>query len=104
MRIPAVAIVAAFAGGILLDRRIPAVTQHSKGEFLLASFLLILLFSFLGLFFARRGRLWRAAIASLLCWAGLGAAAMVVDSQPLPTQHVLSRIASGEIELKTPLR
>jgi competence protein ComEC len=99
MRIPAVAIAAAFSGGILLGRG-----WHPAHDVLGISFLLIFSLMIAALLFARRNRIFAAAIFSLAGWVCLGAAAMVVASRPLPGEHVLSRIAAGQIELKTPLR
>jgi competence protein ComEC len=99
MRIPAVAIAAAFSSGILLGRRL-----HFTHGVLEISFLGIFFLLIVGLAFAWRGRLWVATIFSLLGWIGLGAVGMIVASRPLPAEHVLSRIAAGQIELRTPLR
>ncbi|HET6929935.1 MAG TPA: DNA internalization-related competence protein ComEC/Rec2 [Candidatus Acidoferrum sp.] len=99
MRIPAVAIAAAFAGGILLGRGWQLSPRALEISFLCISSLLIA-----ACFFAWREKVWAAAIFSLVGWVSLGALAIVVTSRPLPAQHVLSRIAAGEIELKTPLR
>jgi competence protein ComEC len=99
MRIPAVALAAAFSGGILLGRGL-----HPAHGVLGISFLSILFLLIAGLLFAWRGKLWPAAILSLMGWVCLGSVAMVVVSRPLPAEHVLSRIAAGQIELKTPLR
>jgi len=99
MRIPAVAIAAAFAGGILLGRGL----QLSQDVFVV-SFLSTFFLPVAGLLFAWRDKLWVAASFSLVGWVCLGAIGMVVASRPLPAGHVLSRIAAGQIELKTPLR
>jgi competence protein ComEC len=99
VRIPAVAIAAAFAGGILLGRGL----QLSQGVFVV-SFLSIFFLLVAGLLFAWRDKLWVAASFSLAGWVCLGAIGMVVASRPLPAEHVLSRIAAGQIKLKTPLR
>ena len=99
MRIPAVAIAVAFAGGILLGRGL-----HPAHGVLGISFLSILFLLIAGLLFAWRSKLWPAAISSLMGWVYLGSVAMVVASRPLPAEQVLSRIAAGQIELKTPLR
>jgi competence protein ComEC len=104
MRIPAVAIAATFAGGILLGQMIAQAPQHLARGFLLLFFAAILLLLLASFFLSLRDRLWQAAILSLLCWVGLGALAMVIAARPLPAEHILSRIAAGEIELKTPLR
>jgi hypothetical protein len=94
MRIPAVAIAAAFSGGNLLGREL-----HLSHGVLGISFLRIFFLLIAGLLFAWRDRLWAAAVFSLLGWTGLGAIGMVLASQPLPAAHVLSRIAAGQIEL-----
>ena len=99
MRIPAVAIAVAFAGGILLSRMLHLSRSVLGISFLVISFLLIA-----ALLFVWRARVWAAAIFSLLGWVCLGAIGMSVASRPLPAEHVLSRIAAGQIELKTPLR
>jgi hypothetical protein len=104
MRIPALALAAAFAGGILLGRMIPQAPQHLTRGFLLPFFAGIVLLLLSTIYLTLRDRLWYAAMVSLICWMGLGALAMVIASLPLPAEHILTRIAAGEIGLKTPLR
>jgi competence protein ComEC len=99
MRIPAVAIAVAFAGGILLGREL-----HPSHRVLEFSFLLIISLLIVALLFAWRDKPWAAAIFSLAGWVCLGASAMVSALQPLPAEHILNRLAAGQIELKTPLR
>ena len=99
MRIPAVALAAAFSGGILLGREVHPSYGVLRITFLCISSLLIA-----ALLFAWRNKIFVAAIFSLAGWVCLGAAAIVVASRPMPEEHVLSRIAAGQIELKTPLR
>ncbi|HEV2102039.1 MAG TPA: ComEC/Rec2 family competence protein, partial [Candidatus Acidoferrum sp.] len=99
MRIPAVAIAVAFSGGILLGREL-----HQSRSFLGISFLVVFFLLIAGLFFAWRAKLWTAAIFSLMAWVCLGAIGMSVASRPLPAEHVLRRLAAGQLGLKTPLR
>jgi competence protein ComEC len=99
MRTPALAIATAFAGGILLGRQLQ-LTSTVLG----ASFSGVLLVLFATCLLAVRGKLRAAAILALLCWGGLGALAMVVTTRPLPTEHVLNRLAVGQLALNTPLR
>jgi len=99
MRIPAVAIAVAFAGGILLGRELQLSRSVLGISFLVISFLLIA-----ALLFVSKGKLWTAASCCLLGWVCLGAIGMSVAARPLPAEHVLSRIAAREISLKTPLR
>ena len=79
MRIPAVAIAAAFSGGILLDRGFD-VPLGVLGISLLGVFPLLIA-SFL---FAWRARPRTAAIFPLVGWVWLGGVAMVLASRPLP--------------------
>src|SRR5258708_17031192 len=99
MRIPAVAIAVALSGGILLGRGL-----HLSHGVLGISFLSIFVLLIIGIFFAWSDRLWAAAIFSVLGWIGVGALGIVVASRPLAAEHVLRRIATGQIELRTPLR
>ena len=99
MRIPAVAVAAAFAGGILLGRELP----QSRSVFGI-SFLVVFSLLITALLFGFKAKLWMAAGCALLGWVCLGAIWMSVAWRPLPGEHVLSRIAAGQIELKTPLR
>ena len=99
MRIPAVAIATAFAGGILLGRGLQVSPRVLGISFLWFTSLLIAV-----LLFTWRKKIWAATTLSLVGWGCLGAVGMVVASRPLPGEHVLSRIAAGQIELKTPLR
>lgn len=104
MRIPAVALAVAFAGGILLGLQIPPAPEGSPQHVLDLFFTIVALSLLVAVLLAWRRKLWPAAIASLVCWAGLGASAIVIASRPLPPEHVLSRIVAGQFDLKTPLR
>lgn len=99
MRIPAVVIAVAFAGGILLGREL----QLSRGA-LGVSFPAVFSLLTAALLFAWRAKVWAATIGSLAGWVCLGAIGISVASRPLPAEHVVSRIAAGQIALKTPLR
>ena len=104
MKIPAVAIAAAFAGGILLGRMGSLPRLVLPRSVLAACFAVIFLFLLSSLLLASRGRVWLAALLSLIGWTGLGVVAMGMASRPLPAEHVLARLAAGQIELNTPLR
>jgi competence protein ComEC len=104
MRLPAVAIATAFACGILLGLH-PAVAQNA-GSFLLlcCSFAIIAVFIVTGILFARIGRLYLAAIASLFSWILLGFLGVCVAEQPRDPNHVISLVEQGRLPLKTALR
>src|SRR5579863_6185818 len=104
MKLPAVAIAAAFAGGILLGLN-PSL--HAEGR--LRILVLVMLAAatvawIVSTSFLRYDSLRPAGIASLVLWVALGSAAGLIARQPLPRDHVLQRLAAGEIPLKVPLR
>jgi hypothetical protein len=104
MRLPAVAIAAAFACGILLGLH-PAVARNARSILLLCcSVAIIAVLVFTGILFVRIGRLYLAAVASLLSWVMLGFLGVCVAEQPRDPNHVISLIEQGRIPLKTPLR
>ena len=104
MRLPAVAIAAAFACGILLGLY-PAVARNAASLHLLSfSFLTIVVLILAGLFLVRLGRLFLAVIASLLSWVLLGFLGICIAQQPWNSDHVISLIEQGRLPLKTPLR
>ena len=104
MKIPAVAIAAAFAGGILLGLH-PWVSRHVDSPgFLLSAILYCFAALLVGLYFSLQNRLFLAGIASLFSWMMLGTFACCITQQPLPKDHVSNRITAGQLELHTPLR
>jgi len=104
MRLPAVAIVACFAGGIALGLY-TSIAQHANSlPVLAAEFTTALLLILAGLFLVRVESLVLAAGLSVCSWVLLGVLAARVADQPRAPDHVVSRIASGSIRLQTPLR
>ena len=104
MRLPAVAIAAAFAGGIMLGLH-PAVARNAAALLLLSfSFVTIAVLVLTGIFLVKRGRLFLAASASLLSWVLLGFLGVCIAEQPLHADHVISLVEQGRVPLKTPLR
>ena len=104
MKLPAVALAASFSGGILLGLQ-PVVARHATSRhflILLLAFLIACLL--LAILLARREKLWPGASSSLAAWVTLGIFAACVAQQPLPPEHVLSRMAAGQISGKVPLR
>jgi competence protein ComEC len=104
MRLPVVAIAAAFACGILLGLH-PPVAQSAASLLLLSlSFAAIVVLIFTGIWFVRIGRLVLAGIASLLSWVLLGFLGVCIAEQPRDADHVISLVEQGLLPLKTPLR
>ena len=104
MKLPAVAIAAAFASGIVLGLH-PAVARHALSiAFLSLSFVAVALLVMTGIVLLQSGRVFSAAAASLLCWVFLGCLGACVAEQPRPANHVLSLVGQGRIRLGTPLR
>lgn len=101
MKIPAVAIAAAFATGIAagLSSRV-----FASPSVILIYLCLAFLLAVGALFFLWRGKLLAAWCTSLLCWCALGAAGGSLANQSLPADHINSLVESGAIELTTPLR
>lgn len=103
MKLPAVAIVAAFAGGILLGLESPRIfhAMYSSLPAIVASTVIFLLLA--GFVLAWRGFVWASATISLAAWVGLGVLGGCVAEVPLPAEHILSRFAAGQIPA-SPLR
>lgn len=104
MRLPAVAIAAAFACGILLGLQ-PKIADNT------ASIVLLLLllgstaaFVLAGLILVKLDRFSLASTTSLLSWALLGFLASLIAQQPRHADHVISLLEQGKLPSKTPLR
>ncbi len=92
MRLPGVAIAAAFAGGIVLGLH-PAIARNAASFLLLASsFIMIAIFILTGILLVRIGRLVPAAVASILTWVLLGFVGVCIAEQPRDTDHVISLV------------
>ena len=104
MKLPAVAIAAAFASGIALGLH-PAVAGHASSlVFLSLSFLGVTLLVSAGFVLLKLEHFFLAAATSLLCWAFLGCLGACVAEQPRPVNHVLALVEEEHISLGTPLR
>lgn len=104
MKLPAVAIATAFAGGIALGLY-PLVVPHVTSRFFLSvCFAASLVLIVAGLAVARIECLFPAAAISLLAWASLGFLGACVAEQPRPANHVTSLLEQGRLSLQTPLR
>ena len=104
MKLPAIAIAAAFAGGIALGLH-PLVVPHVMSRFLLATcFAASLVLIVAGLALARMERLFPAAAVSVLSWSLLGFLGACVAEQPRPANHVTSLLEQSRLSLQSPLR
>jgi len=103
MKLPAVAIAAAFAGGILLGglHLLQWLERPSLLVTLVAATFVLLV---LGFVLTWRGAIWSASGVSLAGWLALGILAALIAGRPLPSKHVLSRFAANQIPQHTPLR
>jgi competence protein ComEC len=104
MRLPAVAIAAAFACGILLGLH-PALVRNAASPLLLStSFAAIALLVLAGIFLVKIGRLFLATAVCLFSWMLLGSLGVCIAEQPREADHVVSLLEQGRLPLKTPLR
>ena len=104
MKLPAVAIAAFFAGGIVLGSQ-SLFAAHTSLPYALRVLLLgELLLLFAGVWLVRTEHLRAAAAVALAFWMALGTISARVANQPLPAEHVLSLLAARRLDLATPLR
>lgn len=90
MRLPAVAIAAAFVCGIAFGLH-PAVVRNASSHFLLSSvFIFVGVLILTGIIFVRIGRVLLASVASILSWVLLGFLAACIAEQPRDANHVVS--------------
>jgi|ERR1700731_2414184 len=102
MKLPALAIVTAFALGIACGLEIAhRSNSHQFVALLLCSASTSLL---IGMFLVWRSRVVLAGLASLLCWVMLGVASVCIEEQPRRVDHILSLLDAGKINIKSPLR
>jgi hypothetical protein len=103
MRLPAVAIAAAFACGIALGLY-PAIARNAGSHILLSSFFIFIgVLILAGIILVRIGRLFLATVASLLGWVLLGSLGAFIAEQPRHPKHVISLLEQGRLPLKIPL-
>ena len=104
MKLPAVAITAAFACGIAFGL-CPPIARLATSRFLLAAgFLAAAFLLAAGTLLLKRARLGEAAVVSAVSWILLGVLGAWISEQPLPQSHITTLIEAGRIDLHTPLR
>jgi competence protein ComEC len=104
VRIPAVALAAAFVCGIVLGLSSVFARYSTSSHFLIGGFLAAGLLILTGVLFVRMDWLAAGAGSSLLCWASLGVLGAVIAQQPLPSDHVVTVVDGGRLDLHSPLR
>ncbi|MHB8499614.1 MAG: DNA internalization-related competence protein ComEC/Rec2 [Candidatus Acidiferrales bacterium] len=104
MRLPAVAIAALFACGVVLGQAPWFAQQVSSFACLAIGFASVTFLICGGIFLAGIGRLSSAAAVSALSWVILGVLSAGIADQPRPADYVLSLVDAGRVGLKTPLR
>ncbi len=104
MKIPAVAIAAAFGGGILLGHGGWISARACSNTFLWGAPLCCAALFLAGLLFTLRNRLLSGGVTALFFGYALGALACSLTQQPLPFDHISARIAKNEPSLTSPLR
>src|SRR5260370_19286247 len=103
MRVPFVAIAAAFANGIALGLH-PTLVRNASHIMLASVFIVIGVLVLVGMMLVRVGGSFAGAVASLLSWVLLGILGVCIAQQPRGADHVLSLVEQGRLPLKTPLR
>ena len=104
MKLPAVAITAAFACGVALGLCPPMARMATSHFWLVAGFAAAVCFVGVGILLLNRARLGAAASVSGVSWILLGVLGAWISAQPLPRSHVVNLIEHGQIDLRTPLR
>src|SRR5260370_819254 len=104
MKLPAVAIAAAFARGLPLGLHGVGARNASSSILLPSFFILITVFVLVGIVLVRAGLLFPATVAAFLGWVLLGFLAVCIAEQPRDADHVVSLLEQGRLPLKTPLR
>ena len=104
MKLPAVAITAAFACGVALGL-CPPISRLATSHFYLAGGFISAVFLVLaGIVLLNRARLVAAAVVSGVSWILFGTLGAWISEQPFPASHVTCLIENGRIDLHTPLR
>ncbi len=104
MKLPAVAITAAFACGVVVGLCPPMVRLATSYLWLAAGFLAATFLIVAGILLVSRARFGVAAVVSGVSWIVLGVLGAWIAERPLPSTHVISLIENGRIDLRTPLR
>ena len=102
MKVPAVAMAAAFACGVALGLR--SSLGATSRVWLTCGFLLAGILLLAGIRLAIKNAMTAAVATSTLCWILLGMLGAWIGEQPLPSNHVLSLVEAGRIDLHNTLQ
>src|ERR1700722_7288772 len=104
MKLPAVAIAAAFAVGIAIGL-CPAIAAHaSSRELVVGLFIFAALALIAAAILVWRERVWFAGFVAVACWMSLGIVGMLLSEQPQASSYVISVVQNRAIDLRSPLR
>ena len=104
MKLPAVAIAAAFVCGIVASLFPPVANRAIAPIFLVWGFAVAFCLVVTGILLVRLGRLALGAAASMLSWILLGVLGAGIAQQPLPPDHVLAMLGGDRLDLHSPSR
>jgi len=104
VKLPAVAMTAAFACGVALGL-CPPIARLATSHLCLAAGLFAAAFLVVvGVLLLNRMRFGQAAFISGVSWILLGVLGAWISERPLPRTHVITLIENHRIDLQTPLR
>lgn len=104
MKVPAVAMAAAFACGIALGLWPPMAQASTSRLWLTAGFVLGGALLLAGMLLAITNSVPAAVATSVLCWVLLGIVGAWIGEQPLPSNHILNLMQAERIDLRSPLK
>jgi competence protein ComEC len=104
MKLPAVAIAAAFACGIALGLCPPLATFAPSHSFLAGGFILAAVLIAAGMLLTGFRQLALGASLSMMSWTLLSILSAGIAQQPLPPDHVVTLLDAGRLDLHSPLR
>lgn len=104
MKLPALAIAAAFACGIAFGLCPPVARLATSHFYLTAGFVAVACLIVIAEFLLHRAWLREAAVVSAVSWVLLGLMGAWISEQPLPSTRVINLIEGGRIDLRTPLQ
>jgi competence protein ComEC len=104
MKVPAMAITAAFTCGIAVGLWSIVAREATSPIWLVSGFAVAFTFLLSAIVLSKSNRLIPAAVFSVLSWIALGVVAAWIGQQPLPAEHILNLLEHGQVDLRQPLR